>query len=67
MERNKILVTKSFLDGYTRVLDLYGSLMKWPDLNNDKKKDYEALEDDWRECGQDFRNAVERYRLSCTR
>ena len=40
--------------------------MKWPDLNNDKKKDYGALEDDWRECGQDFRSAIKRYNSSYT-
>lgn len=66
MARDNIRVTKSFFNGYIRALDLYGSMVRWPDLDNDKEKDCEALEDDWRECGQDFRNAIERYKLSYT-
>lgn len=46
----KAIISKNFLKGYIRVLDLYGT-KEWPELSNSKQKDYEALRSDWENVG----------------
>lgn len=46
----KIKISKNFLDGYVKVLDLGGVGKTWPDLSGNKQKDYDALRSDWEKC-----------------
>ena len=57
----KILISKSFLRGYIRVADLYGT-KTWPDLSKDRERDYEELRGDWENVGRFIRESTESYR-----
>lgn len=57
----KIIISKSFLRGYIRALDIYGT-KNWPDLSKDKQRDYEKLRGDWENVGECIRESTERYR-----
>ena len=46
----KHTINKSFLRGYVRVLNLYGT-KDWPDISNGRQKDFEALRSDWENVG----------------
>lgn len=50
----KILMSKSFLKGYARVLNL-GGTKEWPDLSEDRQRDYDALRSDWDNVGRAIR------------
>ena len=50
----KTAISKSFLRGYIRVLDLSGA-KEWPDLSQNKQMDYEALRSDWENVGKAIR------------
>lgn len=50
----KAKASKNFLKGYIRVLDLYGT-KEWPELSNNRQKDYEALRSDWENVGDSVR------------
>ena len=55
----KHTVSKSFLRGYVRVLNLYGT-KDWPDISNGKQKDFEALRSDWENVGTYIRKGTKR-------
>ena len=57
----KITISKSFLRGYIRVLDIYGQ-KNWPDISNDRQRDYEKLRGDWENVGKYIRESTDRYR-----
>lgn len=57
----KALISKSFLRGYIRVIDIY-SKKNWPDLSRDRKRDYEALRGDWENVGRLIREGTGSYR-----
>ena len=54
-------ISRSFLNGFQRVLNLYGA-NRWPDLYNSSEKDMEALRGDWRHVGEAIYESAERYR-----
>jgi hypothetical protein len=56
----KISVSKSFLRGCIRVIDIYGT-KTWPDLSKDRKRDYEELRGDWENVGKFIRESTEIY------
>lgn len=51
----KMKTSKSFLKGYSRALDLGRVTKEWPDLSNNKSKDYRALRGDWDNVGSAIR------------
>lgn len=57
----KALISKSFLRGYIRVIDIY-SKKNWPDISRDRKRDYEALRGDWENVGRFIREGTGSYR-----
>ena len=50
----KTMVSKSFLRGYVRTLDLNGT-KEWPDLSRYQERDYAALRSDWENVGKSIR------------
>lgn len=57
----KLLMSKSFLKGYARVLNL-GGTKDWPDISIDKKRDYEALRGDWDNVGRAIRKETRNFK-----
>lgn len=55
----KHTVSKSFLRGYLRILNLYGT-KDWTDISNGKQKDFEALRSDWENVGTYIRKGTKR-------
>lgn len=53
-------ISNAFLCGYERALDLSGS-KKWPDITNDRTKDYEALRSDWENAGREIRKGTRKF------
>lgn len=51
----KIKISNSFLKGYIRALDLTGNTKEWPNVSDDRIKDYEALRSDWENVGKTIR------------
>ena len=47
----KTTISKSFLDGFARALSL-DSTKEWPNIYDDKMKDYMALRGDWDNVGE---------------
>lgn len=54
-------ISKSFLDGFVKALDLFGT-KEWPDLSNDKEKDYMALRGDWDNVGKSIQRETRNFR-----
>lgn len=50
----KIEFSKSFIHGFIRVLDLSGT-KDWPQIDNDKRADSEAIKGDWENVGRTIR------------
>ena len=50
-ERAMKMIGNGFLRGYARVLDLMGVTKNWPDISNDRIRDYNALREDWENIG----------------
>ena len=61
------LLSRAFWDGYGRVLDLGGTSKQWPDLLNDREKDYEALRRDWSHVGESIGESISEYGVECAR
>ncbi|PWJ49370.1 hypothetical protein [Faecalicatena contorta] len=57
----KITISKSFLSGYARALNLSGT-KEWPNLSDDKMKDYRALRSDWEDVGNSIRRETRNLR-----
>lgn len=58
----KLKWTKSFLRGYLRTLDLFGVTKEWPDITNDRTKDFEALRSDWDNVGRTIRRETRNFK-----
>lgn len=56
----RICISKGFLKGYFRVLDLSGT-KHWPEISNDKIKDYRALRSDWENVGRNIQRGTREY------
>lgn len=52
--------SKAFLKGYFRVLDLTGA-KEWPNISDNRTKDYEALRGDWENVGKEIRKEARKY------
>jgi hypothetical protein len=50
----KIGFSKSFIHGFIRGLDLSGT-KDWPQIDNGKRADYEAIKGDWENVGRTIR------------
>ena len=57
----KVMVSKGFLRGYIRALDLSGT-KKWPDISTDKISDYMSLRSDWENVGKFIQSGTREYR-----
>lgn len=57
----KFKISKSFLRGYIRAINLGGSA-DWPDLSNNKRKDYNALRSDWNNVGNSIRRETRSFK-----
>ncbi len=51
----KIRISNGFLKGYLRALNLTGNDKEWPDLSDERIRDYEALRSDWDSVGETIR------------
>ena len=60
----KIKLSKGFLHGCEKATDLMGVTKIWPEIYNDKKKDYDALKEDWKHVGKAIREETERFSKS---
>lgn len=58
----KISISKSFIEGFSRALDLNGT-KEWPKLSNSMCADYKAIRSDWDNVGKAIRREYE----SCKR
>ena len=56
----KTTISKSFLDGYIKSLNL-GGTKEWPDLSEDRMKDYKALRSDWDNVGKSIREETRNF------
>ena len=57
----KEIISKSFFRGFTRALDLTGA-KKWPEISNERERDYEKLREDWENVGNYIREGTREYR-----
>jgi len=51
----------SFLIGFFRAFDLFGTYTKYNFSDTDQKADSDALKKDWEDVGQDLQNAIKGY------
>lgn len=56
----KSIISKRFLWGFARALGLNGT-KEWPDLSDDKLKDYRALRSDWENVGKSIRKEARNF------
>lgn len=45
-------LSRKFILGATKCIDLFGLQREWPDVANGSKKDYESLREDWIRVGK---------------
>ncbi len=57
----KIKFSRSFIEGFSRVLDLNGT-KGWPKLAGDRRADYEAIRSDWGNVGKTIRGECKNYK-----
>lgn len=57
----KATMSKSFIDGFARALSLK-STKEWPDISNDREKDYMALRGDWDNVGESIRREARNFK-----
>lgn len=53
----KYRMTGYFMNGFVRALDISGT-KEWPDISDDKRKDFLALRSDWENVGKSIRKAT---------
>ena len=53
----KTKISKNFLKGFVRTLDLSGT-KEWPQLSGDRAKDTAALRSDWKSVGDSIRGEM---------
>ncbi|MBO5145316.1 MAG: hypothetical protein J6C19_07245 [Lachnospiraceae bacterium] len=58
----KIMMSRSFLKGFTRTTDIIGT-KEWPNISNGMTRDYSALRRDW----QDVGNSIARECRKCAK
>ncbi len=56
----KTAISKSFLNGYGKVLNLNGA-KEWPDISRERQRDYEALRSDWSNVGRTIREETRNF------
>ena len=62
----KTTISKSFLDGFARGLSL-DSAKEWPNIYDDKMKDYMALRGDWDNVGKSIRKETRNFKRTSFR
>ena len=62
----KMKISKSFLHGYEKAWDLSGATKVWPEINDDQKRDYEALRGDWESVGKSINRGIKEYSRLCS-
>lgn len=55
--------SKSFMEGFSRTLDLSGT-KNWPILSDSRKMDYNAIRSDWENVGRVIERETGRYKRS---
>ena len=61
MNKHRVVtISKRFLKGYIRSLDIRGT-KEWPDISNSQKKDYFAIRGDWMNVGETIGREVRKY------
>lgn len=58
--RRKIIISNSFLEGYARAISVIAD-NKYPNLNDDRYKDYQALRGDWAIVGKTIQKETRAY------
>jgi len=56
----KIVISKGFVKGVVRAIDLSGT-KEWPDISNSQKRDYLALRRDWEDVGNSIKRECNKY------
>jgi hypothetical protein len=59
----KIALSKSFLKGFTKTINLAGS-KDWPDVSEGTMKDYWAIRRDWENVGSTIQEECNKYAAS---
>ncbi len=54
----KLRISVEFIEGYSKVLDLFGTTKEWPELSGSKEKDFLSLRSDWDNVGNDIRRGT---------
>lgn len=60
------MISNSFLEGYARAIGVIAD-NKYPDLNNDRYKDYQALKGDWAVVGETIQKETRAYAKSAAK
>lgn len=58
---NKLFAEPSFVEGFSRILDLGGTLQEYNNSKTEQVADVEALKNDWRAVGDDLRFSMNIY------
>lgn len=56
----KNLISNSFIQGYIGLLNTK-EVKRWPNLSEDKRRDYEALKGDWKNVGREIEEGTRRF------
>lgn len=57
-----IMISKDFLKGCAKVLDISGITKELPNLSRDREKDYLALRGDWENVGNEIRRGIRSFK-----
>ena len=57
-----IKLSDAFVYGFSRALDLSGSMYREYNLSKSKERDYEALKGDWEKVGETIRKETSTYK-----
>lgn len=60
----KMKISENFLRGYIKVLDLSGATKEWPNLSDDRLKDYAALKGDWENVGNSIQREIRNFKAA---
>ena len=57
----RLFAKPSFVEGFSRVLDLGGTLQEYNSSETEQKADMEEIKNDWRAIGDDLRFSISNY------
>ena len=64
---SKLFARPSFIEGFSRILDIGTTLQEYNSSNTGVEADNKALESDWRAVGSDLRFAISKYENRATK